>query len=79
MTAIYDVYGVGRGAMCGGEEEGVRPASPLSRRHSREEMRRGGGRRRRRVFTHARHHRASAGGLERRRLNTGRTRNAESH
>ena len=36
MTAIYDVYGVGRGAMCGGEEEGVRPASPLSRRHSRD-------------------------------------------
>ena len=36
VTAIYDVYGVGVGAMCGGEEEAVRPASPLSRRHARD-------------------------------------------
>ena len=36
VSAIYDVYGVGRRAMCGGEEEAMRPAGPPSRRHSRD-------------------------------------------
>ena len=38
VSAIYDVYGVGRRAMCGGEEEAMRPAGPPSRRHSRDRM-----------------------------------------